>query len=165
MNLVANGINYTPEGGQVKIQLSSDEKQVKIVISDTGIGIAKRIFRGCSSAFTAWIKGAAAPPAAPGWLAIVKHVVMSMKGGYSGKSEVGKGSSFIVTLPKADKTESIKYRRRRQSAAVVFWRKGSETLPDTACDDLALKRLSGLGRISPKARAIRLLGVLRISTG
>ena len=39
-------------------------------------------------------------------LAIVKHVVMSMKGDIQVKSEVGKGSSFIVTLPKADKTEA-----------------------------------------------------------
>ena len=34
-------------------------------------------------------------------LAIVKHVVMSMQGHIQVKSEVGKGSSFIVTLPKA----------------------------------------------------------------
>ena len=39
VNLVANAINYTPEGGTVSICLSSDEKHVCLTVSDTGIGI------------------------------------------------------------------------------------------------------------------------------
>lgn len=107
MNLVANGINYTPEGGQVKIQLSSDEKQVKIVVSDTGIGIAEKDISRLFERFYRVDKGRSRATGGTGLgLAIVKHVVMSMKGDIQVKSEVGKGSSFIVTLPKADKTEA-----------------------------------------------------------
>ena len=107
MNLVANGINYTPEGGQVKIQLSSDEKQVKIVVSDTGIGIAEKDIPRLFERFYRVDKGRSRATGGTGLgLAIVKHVVMSMKGDIQVKSEVGKGSSFIVTLPKADKTEA-----------------------------------------------------------
>ena len=40
-NLIANAIKFTPENGRIDVQSISAQEQVKIVISDTGIGIAK----------------------------------------------------------------------------------------------------------------------------
>ena len=102
MNLVANGINYTPEGGEVKIKLSSNDQQVKIVVSDTGIGIAEKDIPRLFERFYRVDKGRSRATGGTGLgLAIVKHVIMSMQGDIQVESQVGKGSSFIVTLPKA----------------------------------------------------------------
>lgn len=101
VNLVANGINYTPEGGTVRISLSSDEKNVKIVVSDTGIGIQEEDIPRLFERFYRVDKGRSRATGGTGLgLAIVKHVVMSMHGDIQVKSEVGKGSAFTVTLPK-----------------------------------------------------------------
>ena len=39
MNLISNGIKYTPEGGNVAVQIEPDEQWINIIVSDTGIGI------------------------------------------------------------------------------------------------------------------------------
>lgn len=53
INLLSNGINYTPEGGRVKLQVkmdqTSEEEQVIFAVSDTGIGIPKKICRASSN--------------------------------------------------------------------------------------------------------------------
>ena len=104
VNLVANAINYTPEGGTVSICLSSDEKHVCLTVSDTGIGIAEKDIPRLFERFYRVDKGRSRATGGTGLgLAIVKHVVMSMHGEIRVESEVGKGSSFIVTLPKAER--------------------------------------------------------------
>lgn len=104
VNLVANAINYTPEGGTVSIRLSSDEKHVCLTVSDTGIGIAQKDIPRLFERFYRVDKGRSRATGGTGLgLAIVKHVVMSMQGDIRVESEVGKGSSFIVTLPKAER--------------------------------------------------------------
>jgi signal transduction histidine kinase len=40
-NLISNSIKYTPDKGEIKIQLSIDEKECKITISDTGLGLSE----------------------------------------------------------------------------------------------------------------------------
>lgn len=103
VNLVANGINYTPEGGTVRLSLSSDEKNVKIVVSDTGIGIDEEDIPRLFERFYRADKGRSRATGGTGLgLAIVKHVVMGMHGDIQVESEVGQGSAFIVTLPKAN---------------------------------------------------------------
>lgn len=56
-NLIDNGIKYTPPGGKVSVSLRQDDSGTRIVVSDTGIGIAshdrmrvfERFFRGDQS--------------------------------------------------------------------------------------------------------------------
>ena len=40
-NLISNAIKFTPEKGQVVVQLTVENKDLKIEVSDTGIGIAQ----------------------------------------------------------------------------------------------------------------------------
>jgi two-component system phosphate regulon sensor histidine kinase PhoR len=101
-NLVNNAIKYTPEGGEVTIRGWGDGKNVRIEISDTGIGISKgdlarifdRFYR-VKSEKTRQIVGTGLG------LSIVKHIVEAHLGTISVESEEGAGSTFAVVLPAA----------------------------------------------------------------
>jgi two-component system phosphate regulon sensor histidine kinase PhoR len=100
-NLISNAIKYTPEGGKVWIALGGDNGFVKVTVSDTGIGIKKedlpRIFDKfyrVKTAETRQIIGTGLG------LTIVKSIVDAHLGSISVESELGKGTTFTVLLPK-----------------------------------------------------------------
>lgn len=101
VNLIANAIKYTPEGGTITIDTAGSEKQVTITVSDTGIGISpsdlpnifERFFRADQSR-TQNTGGSGIG------LAIVKSLVNAHHGRIEAESEVGKGSSFHIHLPR-----------------------------------------------------------------
>lgn len=97
-NLMSNAIKYTPEGGKVKLDVSSTHQELKIVVSDTGCGIPKqdqdkifgKLFRA-SNACNVDGNGFG--------LYVVKGAVEAQGGTSRFESAEGKGSTFIVTLP------------------------------------------------------------------
>ncbi len=98
-NLIKNALIYTNTGG-VRIMFDRDEQNMIIQIQDTGVGIAKdnhemifEPFRQESEGFGRNFEGTGLG------LSIVKRYVEMLKGGISLESEVGKGSTFTVTLP------------------------------------------------------------------
>jgi signal transduction histidine kinase/FixJ family two-component response regulator len=99
-NLVSNAIKYTPEGGEITIRATGEGENVRVEVSDTGIGIAKgdlprifdRFYR-VKSEKTRQIVGTGLG------LSIVKHIVEAHLGKISVESEEGGGSTFIVVLP------------------------------------------------------------------
>jgi len=100
-NLISNAIKYTPEGGKVWVTLGEEGGFVKAAVSDTGIGIKKedlsRIFDKfyrVKTAETRQIIGTGLG------LSIVKSIVDAHLGSISVESEVGKGTTFTVLLPK-----------------------------------------------------------------
>ena len=100
LNLVDNGIKYTPSGGSVEVSLRSDEKWAILQVSDTGIGIAKedqeKIFRRF------YRTGAARARLESGaglGLAISQSIAEAHGGRIQVESVVGKGSTFSVFLP------------------------------------------------------------------
>lgn len=101
MNVVANGINYTPEGGKVSVHIASiDEDHIRIKISDTGIGIPKKDLPRIFERFYRVDKARSRSSGGTGLgLSIVKHLVELHKGTISVTSEVGLGSTFIIELP------------------------------------------------------------------
>jgi len=101
LNLVDNAIKYTPAGGKVTISIKDAGDDVFISVKDTGIGIAKEHIPRLFERFYRVDKGRSRSMGGTGLgLAIVKHVVMSMNGSIEVNSEVGRGSEFIVRLPK-----------------------------------------------------------------
>lgn len=108
MNLLSNGINYTPEGGKVKVkveQLASGSEAgeadtIRFTISDTGIGIPKkdlpRIFERFYRVDKARSRGSGGTGLG---LSIVKHLVELHKGTIRVESEVLVGTRFIIELP------------------------------------------------------------------
>lgn len=101
INLVDNAIKYTPQGGSVEISLDEKDGDVEIRVEDNGIGIRKeeqnRIFEMFAQSFHRgmWKTGGAGVG-----LAICKRLVEQHNGHISVESLLGKGSTFVVTLPK-----------------------------------------------------------------
>lgn len=100
-NLISNAIKYTPEGGKVRVTLEDTGDFAKTMVSDTGVGIKKedlgRIFDKfyrVKTTETRQIVGTGLG------LSIVKSIVEAHLGSISVQSNVGKGSSFTVLLPK-----------------------------------------------------------------
>lgn len=99
-NLLSNAIKYSHAGGQVTVVLRQGASAIELQVKDTGIGIAPeevelvfgRFFRG----------GAALEKHVPGTglgLNIVSSIVAAHNGVVTLESEVGRGSTFRVTLP------------------------------------------------------------------
>jgi nitrogen fixation/metabolism regulation signal transduction histidine kinase len=95
INLIKNATQAIPEGvrGKIHVSLECGEKLV-IKISDNGCGIPDEI-RGklFTPSFTTKSSGSGLG------LAMVKNIIINAKGDITFESEVGKGTTFIVTLP------------------------------------------------------------------
>ncbi|MBD8004599.1 two-component system histidine kinase PnpS [Bacillus norwichensis] len=101
LNLVSNAVSYTPAGGKIAVSLKDKGEEVAISVKDTGIGIAQKDLPRLFERFYRVDKGRARNSGGTGLgLAIVKHLVESHQGKIDVKSEEGRGTEFIVTLPK-----------------------------------------------------------------
>ncbi len=97
LNIIDNAIKYTPPGGKITINLTKNKHGVKIIIADTGCGIAKkdlphifdRFYRGAA---TDNVKGSGLG------LAISKSVINLHHGNIQVKSRAGKGTVFIILI-------------------------------------------------------------------
>lgn len=106
LNLISNGIKYTEKGGLIRITIEKDEENglknpfIKVIVSDTGIGISKEDQIKIFDRFYRVDKARSRDQGGSGLgLSICKWIVESHKGEISVESELGKGSSFIVKLP------------------------------------------------------------------
>jgi signal transduction histidine kinase len=101
MNLVSNAVKYTPADGSVAVKAWSEDDQIKVEISDTGIGIPKEALPRIFDEFYRAKNAKAMEMEGTGLgLAIAKDVVEQHGGRISLESVVGEGSTFYVTLPK-----------------------------------------------------------------
>ena len=99
-NLLENALRYTPSGGRVSISGRSAPPQILLKVSDTGIGIPESSRERIFERFYRVDPGRSRDLGGTGLgLAIVKHVVERHGGRIDLESEVGEGSTFLVTLP------------------------------------------------------------------
>lgn len=99
INLIANAISYTPSGGVVAVSLKEYESKVQVKVKDTGIGIEKEEIPRIFERFYRVDRARSRNSGGTGLgLAIVKHLVEAHHGTIRVKSEVGKGSEFIINL-------------------------------------------------------------------
>ncbi len=101
LSLMNNAINAMPDGGSLQIETYYSEKgqKIEIIIEDTGCGIPSDKLGNIFEPFettTAYGTGLG--------LSIANGIIKSYGGGISVKSEEGKGTRFIVTLPLNEKT-------------------------------------------------------------
>jgi two-component system phosphate regulon sensor histidine kinase PhoR len=101
INIISNAISYTPNQGVVYISSADSDRTVLTEIRDTGIGIEAGEIPRIFECFYRVDKARSRNSGGTGLgLAIVKHLVEAHKGTISVKSEVGKGTAFIIELPK-----------------------------------------------------------------
>lgn len=107
-NLLSNAIKFTPEGGRINVQverIGAQPHQLRVHVRDTGVGIAEsdqtivfeKFRQGPSvigrDSLTREVSGTGLG------LSIVKELCILLGGTIELESEVGKGSTFAVTLP------------------------------------------------------------------
>ncbi len=115
--LLDNAVKYTPAGGRITVRLREQAGQVRLTVSDTGIGIEpehvphifERFYRA-DSARTAGGTGLG--------LSIARWIVGQHGGHIEVTSSRGQGSIFTVHLPKESSVTGEAQRSMRQVAEV-----------------------------------------------
>ncbi|MCL5257592.1 MAG: HAMP domain-containing histidine kinase, partial [Chloroflexi bacterium] len=100
-NLVRNAVNYSPEGREVKVAITPRDSHAQLAVTDRGIGISAedlgRLFRPYSRLDrTKQVKGTGLG------LFITKAIVEAHDGSIAVESEPGKGSTFVIMLPRQE---------------------------------------------------------------
>ena len=104
INILGNAVKFTPEGGTVTFVIEEgprfDGKAIlKLVISDTGIGISKEFLPHVFEAFSQEDSSSTSKYGSTGLgMPITKSIVELMNGNISVDSEKGKGTTFTVTV-------------------------------------------------------------------
>ena len=100
-NLLTNSIKFTPEGGSVKVTVSSRDHLARVAVEDSGRGIPQadldhvfdRFWRGPGVRHTTGGSGVG--------LAVVQELVRAHNGEVTAVSKEGQGSRFIIVIPSA----------------------------------------------------------------
>jgi signal transduction histidine kinase len=98
INLLSNAFKYSPDGGKVKLLVSSNNKYIQITVSDEGIGIPSEETEYLFKPFyraknTGEIEGTGLG------LSIVQRAVELHGGKINCVSKLGSGTKFIVKIP------------------------------------------------------------------
>jgi len=101
-NILSNAIKFTPRGGSITVTTRSAGGQVQVRISDTGVGIATDELPLLFSEYRR-LKGTASTEGTGLGLYIVKNIVKSHGGIVDVESQLGKGATFVLTFPRADR--------------------------------------------------------------
>jgi len=104
MNLISNSLKFTPENGWVKVVCAERDGEVLVSVQDSGVGIAKEDIPKLFDKFTQF--GRKAGPGEKGTglgLAIAKKLVEMHGAKIEVESELGRGTTFTISLPLATK--------------------------------------------------------------
>lgn len=100
-NLIGNAIHYNKQNGSVDIKLFDEDDKARIIISDTGIGIAPQHLPHICERFYRVDKSRSKSTGGTGLgLAIVKHIVALYNGTLDIKSTLDAGTTITVVFPK-----------------------------------------------------------------
>lgn len=101
-NLLTNSTRATEKGGVLRVRCVAAQGSVDIEIEDTGSGIPREKMDVIFNPFVQLERGLSRPREGVGLgLAISRDLARAMGGDISARSEVGKGSTFVLTLPRA----------------------------------------------------------------
>ena len=100
LNLLSNGIKFTPPGGSVRLVISPGDGGIRFEVRDTGIGMdestCRRLFQRFSQADSSTTRRYGGTGLG---LAISYHIVELMGGRLEVQSEPDHGSTFFFTIP------------------------------------------------------------------
>ena len=98
MNLFSNAVKFTKENGTINVQCHTASDAVYVVVSDNGIGMNEETKKHIFDKFYQGDTSHATAGNGLG-LSLVKRIIEMMGGRISVESNLGKGSTFIVSLP------------------------------------------------------------------
>jgi signal transduction histidine kinase len=111
VNLVNNAIKYSEPGTQITLSARGDQSAVRFEVADQGVGIRKehmpRLFEKFYRADDPAVRRT---PGTGLGLYIVRSLVTMLGGQVHARSRPGKGTVFIVTLPRAEATARLRPR-------------------------------------------------------
>jgi signal transduction histidine kinase len=95
-NLLTNAIRHSPENGTVEIAATRTDRQVRIEVTDHGTGIEPKYI---DRLFDRFFQVPGAVSGTGLGLTIAKEIIEAQHGTIQASSELGKGSTFSITLP------------------------------------------------------------------
>ncbi len=99
-NLISNAVKFTSAGGEITVNLSLTE-EIRLAVSDSGFGIPSRDLPFVFDRFYQSVSQSVRPSGGTGiGLSLSKEIALLHGGDILVESELGKGSTFIVVLPK-----------------------------------------------------------------
>ncbi|RDC48245.1 sensor histidine kinase, partial [Acinetobacter sp. RIT592] len=100
VNLIGNAVKFTPRGGKIEIKIKDLNDKVMISVKDSGIGIEKKFHESIFNRFNQVVDANSEVKGGSGLgLTITKQIIDLHSGTIYVKSEVGKGSEFVIILP------------------------------------------------------------------
>ena len=100
-NLLDNALKYNSPGGAVKVEVNCDDNDVKVRVDDNGVGIAEKDLPHIFQRFFRCDKSRSEEGTGLG-LSLAQAIARAHGGSIDVQSVPGKGSSFTLTVPKAD---------------------------------------------------------------
>ena len=109
INLVSNALKFTKENGSVEVKLEDTQQDIICFVEDTGVGIAELDLDKIFDKFQQFGKTPGPGERGTGLgLSIAKKIMQMHKGRIWVKSELGKGSTFYVSIPKYSPDKILK---------------------------------------------------------
>ncbi len=106
VNLLSNAYKYSKEPRKITLFASTENGEVRLGVRDKGIGIPRAEHRRIFEKFYRVNERLSRQAGGTGLgLAIVWHIARGHKGYVEVESEVGKGSTFTIVLPRSEKEE------------------------------------------------------------
>ena len=118
-NLVANAIKFTPNGGEVRLQVKEQPQTIALVVSDNGRGISDKYLAKLFSEQRFTTLGTSKEKGSGLGLMLCKELAASIHAEIAVESQEGKGSSFSIILPKLAISDLPKQNISKESSALL----------------------------------------------
>ena len=107
INLLSNAIKFSPENSEIRIIATGGEGELKVSVSDSGIGISEQDQVHLFERFFRVDKSRSREQGGSGLgLSIVKHIIEAHHQTINVRSTIGVGTAFAFTLQKAEVSQS-----------------------------------------------------------
>ncbi|WP_455063360.1 hybrid sensor histidine kinase/response regulator transcription factor [Prevotella fusca] len=123
-NLLSNSFKFTPAYGKIRILVKRVDEQLHIAVSDTGKGISKETLLHVFEPFYQDENNTQHVGSGVG-LALVEQIIRAVNGSITVDSELGKGTTFHISLPVSN---------RCQQKVSLEAEKNTPVLPETAVE-------------------------------